>query len=171
MGYPCSTLHLCSLSSLFLPLALQTQGRSRLQLTVCVAAPLAGDRGHYSTALRYTVLPPQAGVEGSRVEGGGRRGRGGISWEEVRAKCWEHHGWTSEASGCLVSPPLTIQPRLQHQSILPKSSPNQDLPLLKTPRKILVGYGILNLELVAWGLPSPPLSLISQGAQPLLSVP
>lgn len=138
MGYPCSTLHLCSLSSLFLPLALQTQdpGCNRL----CVTAPPAGDRGHYSTALRYTVLPPQAGVEGSRVEVGGR-GRGGISWEEVRAKFWEHHGCTSEASGCLVSPLLTIQPRLQHQSIFPKSSPNQDLPLLKTPGKILVGCG------------------------------
>lgn len=28
---------------------------------------------HYSTALWYTVLTPQAGVEGSRVEWGGKK--------------------------------------------------------------------------------------------------
>lgn len=49
-----------------------------------MTATPAGDMWHYGTALWYMAIAPQAEVEGGRVKGRGRGGRGGRSVEEEK---------------------------------------------------------------------------------------
>lgn len=141
MGYPSSTSHLYSLSSL--PLSGPSDRRTQAATDCAQQQPLLETGGHYSEALRCSSHSPGWGG-GYSVEEEGKRGRGegGRNWEEV----WQRKrskvlgapqvNFRSLSLCCFSSPNHSAQAR----SIFPKSSSNQSLPLLQTLEKRLVGH-------------------------------